>query len=574
MIRTYIMLVLMAMVCLSCMPVSTVKSVSDTRPNIIVIMGDDMGYSDIGCYGSEIKTPTLDSLAKNGLRYTSFYNTGRCCPTRASLMSGLYAHQAGVGRMMGDDGVDGYRGEFSHNAVSIAEFLKTAGYRTYMAGKWHITKETRSNGKKINWPRQRGFDRFYGTIHGAGSFFDPNTLTRDNTFISPENDHLYKPKEYYYTDAISDNSVMFINDHNKKHSQQPFLMYVSYTAAHWPMHALEKDIAKYKGHYDAGYESIRKARYEKMIKIGSIENWALSKAPRLWKDCPEKEKAWELRCMEVYAAMIDSMDQGIGRIVSTLKKNGQFDNTLILFFQDNGGCHESYGRGGQGNKETDIIPMAKDELQRRMVPRRSRDGRPVKMGKSFMPGPTNTFIAYGMYWANVSNTPFREYKTRNHEGGISTPLIAHWPKGIKGKNEWRHQTGHLIDIMATCVELSKTSYPKKHKGHTIKPLEGMSLVNSFNSKKTVSRQLIWEHYQNKAIRQGKWKLVSLSGRPWELYDMEKDRSELNNLVKSDPKRAKDMQLTWEKEAHRTMVYPLPLTRAQRRERAKKIKNSK
>ena len=289
---------------------------SGKRPNIIVIMSDDMGYSDIGCYGSEISTPNLDSLAANGLRYTHFYNTGRCCPTRASLLTGLYAHQAGIGQMTNDNNLPGYQGDLSRNAVTMAEALKPAGYSTYMSGKWHVTKHIvpKLESDKYNWPLQRGFDKFYGTIIGAGSFFDPWTLTRGNKPITPDNDPEYKPRQYYYTDAISDNAVKYIKEHKSEGKDNPFFMYVAYTAAHWPMHALEKDIAKYKGKYDAGYEPIRKARYERMKKLGVIKDWDLSDAPQRWEDFPEDQKAWEIRCMEVYAAMIDNMDQGIGRI--------------------------------------------------------------------------------------------------------------------------------------------------------------------------------------------------------------------------------------------------------------------
>lgn len=527
------------------------------KPNIIVIMSDDMGYSDIGCYGGEVSTPNLDGLAANGLRYTQFYNTGRCCPTRASLLTGLYAHQAGIGQMTNNLGQDGYRGDLSSKAVTLAEALKPAGYSTYMSGKWHVTTKLTADKGIENWPLQRGFDKFYGTIIGAGSFFDPWTLTRGNKAITPENDEKYQPEQYYYTDAISDNAVMYLDEHKKEGKKNPFFMYVSYTAAHWPMHALPEDIAKYKGKYDAGYEVIRKARYEKMKKLGVIKDWELSEAHELWKDFPEDQKAWELRCMEVYAAMIDNMDQGIGRIVQSLKDNGQFDNTLILFFQDNGGCHENRGRTPTKNPAKGIAPMGKDELQTRMVPERSRAGIPVLTGNKVMPGPSETYIAYGRNWANVSNTPFRLYKSYNHEGGIATPLIAHWPNGITAKNEIRGQVGHLIDIMATCIELSGATYPENFNGHQIIPMEGQSLTPSFKADVETDRLLIWEHYKNAAIRQGKWKLVKLNGKDWELYDMEKDRSELNNLAKSHPEKAKALAELWEKNAHRTIIYPRP-----------------
>lgn len=540
---------------------------SGKRPNIIVIMSDDMGYSDIGCYGGEISTPNLDGLAADGLRYTHFYNTGRCCPTRASLLTGLYAHQAGIGQMTNDSGQPGYRGDLSRNAVTIAEVLKTAGYSTYMSGKWHVTKHLtpKSESDKYNWPLQRGFDNFYGTIIGAGSLFDPWTLTRGNKAITPENDALYKPEQYYYTDAISDNAVKFVNDHKNSGKDNPFFMYVAYTAAHWPMHALEKDIAKYKGKYDVGYETIRKARYERMKESGVIEDWDLSEAPQLWRDFPEDQKAWEIRCMEVYAAMVDSMDQGIGRIVKALRENGQYENTLILFFQDNGGCAENRGRSPRKDAVTGVEPMAKDELQTNMVPFRTRDGHPVLTGPDIMPGPSATYIAYGRNWANVSNTPFRQYKAQNHEGGIATPLIAHWPNGIKAKNELRDQAGHLIDIMATCVDLSGASYPQKYKGNEIQAMEGQSLAGSFDNNVKKDRLLMWEHYRHCAIRQGKWKLVKLRFKgadrkepgQWELYDMDKDRSELNDLVDVYPEKAKELEALWEKHAHRTKIYPKP-----------------
>ncbi len=528
------------------------------RPNIIVIMSDDMGYSDLGCYGSEISTPNLDKLAAGGLRYTQFHNTGRCCPTRASLLTGLYAHQAGIGEMTNDGGQPGYQGDLSFNAVTLAEMMKSAGYRTYMAGKWRVTKQLKPDGNKDNWPMQRGFDRFYGTIIGAGSFYDPWTLTRDNIAITPTNDPLYHPDRYYYTHAISDNAVMFVNDHKKAHADDPFFMYVAYTAAHWPMHALPEDIAKYKGKYDAGYEAIRKARYQRMKEMGLIkEEWDLSEEPKPWSELPEERRAWELRCMEVYAAMVDSMDQGIGKLVEALKANGQLDNTLILFLQDNGGCSEDLGRTASKKPATGVIPMGRDELQTRMVPVRSREGLPVLTGPGVMPGPSETYIAYGQSWANVSNTPFRYYKSNNHEGGIATPLIAHWPDGIAARNQFRHQLGHLIDIMATCVDVSGATFPKQFHGHDIMPMEGISLLPTFAKDITKDRLLMWEHYGSRAIRQGKWKLVSLGGKPWELYDMEADRSEMHDLTKKHPDTAKELADLWEKEAHRTQIYPKP-----------------
>ncbi len=538
------------------------------KPNIIYIMSDDMGYSDIGCYGSEINTPNLNSLAEDGIRFTQFYNTGRCCPTRASLLTGLYPHQAGIGHMMNDRGHDGYRGELNRQCVTIPEVLGSAGYRSYLSGKWHVTKATnpKTDADKHNWPLQRGFDRFYGTIHGAGSFFDPNTLTRDNTFISPFADPEYQPEqmangEYYYTDAIADHAVRFIREHHFESDEQPFFMYVSFTAAHWPMHALPKDIKKYKGKYDAGYDAIREARYERMIELGLIqrgntENWPIDDG---WK---EKEFwEWDKRNMEVYAAMVDNMDQGIGRIVQSLKDTGQFENTLICFFQDNGGCAENYGRGGKGRERSgtaDRKPLAADYLQPDMTPKQTRDGYAMRTGKGSMAGPADTAIGYGRGWATVSNTPFREYKHYTHEGGIATPLIVHWPDKIKEGGKLDNTPGHLIDLMATAVDVAAAEYPKVfHDGQAIKPMEGASLAPRFQNQPIEREAIYWEHEGNRAIRVGKYKLVAKGARgAWELYDINQDRSEQNNLSVKQPFQTTKLTKMWQAYAERANVLPL------------------
>jgi arylsulfatase len=535
---------------------------SNNRPNIIVIMSDDMGYSDIGCYGGEIRTPTLDSLAEGGLRFTQFYNTARCCPTRAALLTGLYSHQAGVGHMTQDYGYDAYRGDLSHSAVTFAEALKPAGYGTYMCGKWHVTGHTRPDGPKDNWPRQRGFDRFYGTITGAGSYYDPTTLCRDNTFITPENDSEYRPEKFYYTDALSDHAVRFVREHRQATPERPFFLYVAFTAAHWPMHALPEDIAKYEGKYDGGYEPVRKARFERMKQLGLVgDSCQLCAQAGDWDSV--KNKDWEARCMEVYAAMIDRMDQGIGKIVAELKQQQVFDNTLILFLQDNGGCAEGVGRSGPNKPyPTDLKPLGKDGLQPKVTPpMQTRDGRPVRVGPRVMAGPEDSYIAYGQGWANVSNTPFREYKHWEHEGGISTPLIAHWPEGIdasrRGKLE--RQPGHLIDIMATCVELAAAKYPQQYQGHKIQPLEGVSLRPAFHGEALARTEpIFWEHEGNRAVRQGKWKIVSKHNQDWELYDIDADRSEMRDLASENPDRVRDMSQAWAAWAKRVGVQPWPV----------------
>jgi arylsulfatase A-like enzyme len=538
-------------------------------PNIVVILCDDVGYSDLGCFGSEIETPHLDRLAQGGIRFTQFYNTARCCPTRAALLTGLYAHQAGIGHMVDGvgpkSGAPAYSGELSKRSVTIAEVLKSAGYATYVTGKWHVTgvNKPKTDAEKHNWPLQRGFDRFYGTIHGAGSFFDPNTLTRNNTYVSPFADPEYQPERFYYTDAINDHAVRFVNEHAETQAEKPFFLYMAHTAAHWPMHAKDSDIDKYKGRYDGGYSPIRTARLEKMKRLGLIdERWNATPQVGDWSQV--EEKAWESRCMEVFAAMLDCMDQGIGRFVDTLKKNGQYENTLILFLQDNGGCAETMGRQGPfvERQESPTLPvLAKDYLQPDMVPKQTRDGYPVRRGKGVMPGGPDTYIGYGENWANVSNTPFREYKHWQHEGGISTPLIAHWPKGISADqhNKLNSTPAHLIDIMATCVELGQAQYPLEYRGNPIQKREGVSLVPAFEGKPIERTQpLFWEHEGNRAIRMGQWKLVSKHNQPWELYNMDTDRTETKNLAEEHPDRVKNMAIQWDAWAMRVGVRPWPL----------------
>ncbi|QEG43037.1 arylsulfatase [Roseimaritima ulvae] len=536
---------------------------ADDRPNIIYIMSDDMGYSDIGCYGSEIDTPNLNRLADNGLRFTQFYNTARCCPTRASLLTGLYPHQAGIGHMMQDRGHDGYRGDLNRQSVTIAEVLKAAGYRTYMSGKWHVTKTTapQNEADKHNWPRQRGFDRFYGTIHGAGSFFDPNTLTRDNQFISPITDPLYPTEQYYYTDAIADHASRYIQDHHQQTGDQPFFLYVSFTAAHWPMHAKPADIAKYRGKYDAGYDAIRDARYQRMLELGVIDaastvNWPI---PAAWKETKDWE--WDKRNMEVYAAMIDSMDQGIGRILETLQATGQYENTLICFLQDNGGCAETYGRGGQGPQRADkpSLPRLPDDyLQPDMQPKQTRDGYPVRTGKGVMAGPADTYIGYGRGWATVSNTPFREYKHWVHEGGISTPLIMHWPAKMSRGGELESTPGHLIDLMATAVDAAEAAYPQTfHDDQPIKPMEGKSLLPTLAGEPIERDAIYWEHEGNRAVRMGDFKLVAKGAKGrWELYNIATDRSEQQDLSEQYPQRVAQLAAMWDAYARRANVLPL------------------
>lgn len=500
------------------------------RPNILLIMVDDMGYSDLGCYGGEIETPNIDRLAAGGMRFTQFYNAARCCPTRASLLTGLYPHQAGVGGMV-HHGADirppgPYQGYLNNKCITIAEVLKTAGYQTFMSGKWHVGES------RPHWPTDRGFGKYFGLISGGANYFDitkgkskgiKRQMAIDDKPYTPPKDN------FYMTDAITENAVKHLDSHRQKN--RPFFLYVAYTAPHWPLHALPEDIAKYKGKYLAGWDKLRKKRYERLLKMGIInKQWILAlrdETATAWDKVENKEEM-DLK-MAVYAAQIDRMDQGVGKILDKLRALGEQKNTLVLFLSDNGGCHE----GG---------PWGFD-----------------RRGNGLPPGVVDSYMSYGLSWANLSNTPFRRYKHWVHEGGIATPLIAYWPAVIKSRNSITHQLGHIIDIMATCLDVAGIHYHKTYKGHKIIPLEGKSLLPIFQGKKRKGHDtLCWEHMGNKAIRHGKWKLVSVRKGEWELYDMETDRTELNNLAHKYPQKAEQLRAMYESWAKRCGVQPWPV----------------
>jgi len=489
------------------------------RPNIVIIMADDMGFSDIGCYGGEISTPNLGALAENGLRFTQFYNTARCCPTRASLLTGLYQHQAGVGQMVGDLGHPSYQGYLNDSCVTIAEALNVSGYTTVMLGKWHVGE------KPQHWPTRRGFDRYFGLISGGSNYFK-----LDGARQMALNDEPWTPPDdgsFYMTDAFTDHAVEFLDEAAQR--DDPFFLYLPFTAPHWPLHAWPEDIAKYKGKYSMGWDELRRQRYARMVELGIIDRkWELSERnPDVpaWDEVDNKP-LWERR-MEVYAAMVDRMDQGIGRVVDKVREMGEIDNTIILFLADNGGCHESADIEQGSPRNTWGDPNA-------------------------MPGPADSFDGYDRPWANASNTPFRMFKSWVHEGGISTPLVCHWPAGIRqSKGSLTHEPGHLIDLMATCLDVADADYPSTFKGHEITPLEGKSLRPIFGTGDREDHEaLFWDHQGNRAVRMGKWKLVCLYNRrisdytPWELYDIEVDRSELNDMAADMPEKVAEMEAAW------------------------------
>ncbi len=501
---------------------------SGRRPNIVLIMADDMGYSDIGCYGGEIHTPNVDRLAAGGLRFSQFYNTARCCPTRASLLTGLYPHQAGIGDMVGNRGYPAYQGYLNDRCLTIAEALKPAGYRTLMAGKWHVGE------KRPHWPTDRGFDRYFGLISGAANYFDP-TKTKAKGVVRQMalDDQPYQPPKegFYMTDAFSDHAVQFLDEHGR--DERPFFLYLAYTAPHWPLHALPEDIARYRGKYLQGWDRLRRERYQRQVGMGLIsDRWQMS--PRDDRNEPwaeeEDKELMDLK-MAVYAAQIERMDHGIGRVLDKIRALGKEENTLVMFLADNGGCHEGGPRGFDNR------------------------------GNGLPPGGVDSYMSYGQSWANASNTPFRRYKHWVHEGGISTPFIARWPAGIKSRGAITHEVGHIIDVMATCLDAAGARYPGTREGRELTPLEGKSLLPVFRG---ASRQghdaLFWEHEGNRAVRRGRWKLVAAHGQPWELYDLEADRTELNNLAGEHPEKLEELKALYEAWAKRCGVLPWPIRR--------------
>ena len=495
------------------------------RPNIIIVLADDMGYSDIGCYGGEIETPNLDQMAKDGIRFLRFYNAARSCPSRAALLTGLYPHQAGMGAMTGTRNINipAYQGVLSRESVTIAEVLGAAGYQTFIAGKWHLGDDAET----ATWPHSRGFKRAFSYLGGACNLFDATwpgnkkqpPLVLDDQFYSV-------PKDFFMTEAITDFSCRFIRE---TPADTPVFGYVAHLAPHWPLQERPENIAKYKGCYDAGWDAIREERYERMKKLGVIgekHQLALrgdggSLVPA-WDSLDAAQQADMAARMEVYAAQVSGLDQSVGKIIDVLKETGRYENTLILFLSDNGACAEP-------NEEA--------------------------FGKSWMNpdaplGTRESFVSYGRAWAEVSNVPFRLWKSKIQEGGIITPLITHWPAGISSPAKCdNRQVGHIIDIMATCLDVAGVEYPKEFAGSQIIPYEGISFAPVFQNQARKEHEfLAWEHFANAGVLKGDWKVVaetknSPGGRrpgSWRLYNLSEDPTEMKDLSPAFPEKVQEL----------------------------------
>lgn len=510
------------------------------RPNIVLIMADDMGYSDVGCYGGEINTPNIDKLAEGGLRFTQFYNTGRCCPTRASLMTGLYPHEAGLGHMVYGDKGPGYHPFLNKQCVTVAEVLRDSGYRTMMTGKWHVGH------KQGQWPTDRGFEHFYGIHIHVDSYFKvlPGcpVYHNDKLVLSPTDDPentLHPDEEWYTTDVFADWSLKFLDD--AAEDERPFFLYTAFNSPHWPLEAPDENIANYKGKYDEGWDVLREqklARMKSMGLVGTETELSPSGCPA-WSTLSETDQKEAAFRREIYAAQIERMDQNIGRIVAKLRGLGKLDNTLLLFLSDNGCCAEGgmFGYQWKKNTKADFATW------------RTQSGRSSSTGEA---------------WSNASNAPFRLHKRWVHEGGIATPLIAHWPKVITEGGHLSHQTGHVVDVMSTCMDVASAAYPKMRDGQSIKPPAGASLLPSLLDRETnTQRTLFWEHETHSAIRVGDWKLVTVNAgddQAWELYDIGSVRTETENVAEDEPQRVSRMKEQWSTWAKQANVLPWPKDR--------------
>ncbi|WP_269522578.1 arylsulfatase [Coraliomargarita parva] len=487
------------------------------RPNIIIIMVDDMGYSDLGCYGSEIDTPNLDRLATEGIRYSQMYNTSKCTTSRSALLTGRYVSR------------NSWEGNYNVGPT-FGEIAQAAGYRTLWSGKNH------SNIR----PPERGFDRFFGFQGGATNYWGPGPETVDGLPVPNikllewmVDDQWIKPyipedPNFYLTDAITDHAIDWLEEYQGE--DKPFLLYMAYTAPHWPLHAPEQDIDKYRGRYDAGYQVIRQERYDRMVQKGLIDPETAPLNPQEikdWNSLSKKARKLEAERLEIHAAMVDHLDQNIGRLIAELKDASELDNTLILFFSDNGASAERYAKKNLQNSE-------------------SSNG---KLGS------VSSYECIGQEWARVVNTPLALFKKTSHEGGVCSPMIAHWPQGIAEGNTWFNEPAHLVDVMSTVLELTGQTYPESFNGQVVKPTEGVSLVPSFSLEPLAARKYLigYDFSKGQGIRDGIWKLVRLGNKPWELYDMSKDRTETNDHAAEMPEKVDAMVREfslWEKQCEK------------------------
>ena len=506
------------------------------RPNVVLILADDLGFSDLGCYGGEIRTPNLDRLGREGVRLSSFYNTARCSPSRASLLTGRHPHETGIGILTDDQRPWGYPGTLSPDVPTVAEHLRSAGYATCLSGKWHLAADTAvPNG---SWPTRKGFDEFYGILGGADDYFHPRGLFHNEERLAPPSE------EFYLTTAIGAHASEFVS--KTADDGKPFFLYLAFNAPHWPLHAPEQAVAPYEERYAAGWDALRRERYARLREEGILgEESALSErdpSQPAWDNVAEK--AWEARRMAVYAAQVELMDAAIGRVLDAIEAAGAAEDTLVVFLSDNGACAED-------------MPPADAPKFRERQPQTTLGGAPMRLGNepTIWPGAEDTFSSYGRAWANLSNTPFRLYKRWIHEGGISTPFIVSWPAGRLAESSIRHTPQQLTDVLPTILEAAGVAVPGNLPGRSMLPsLAGGQAADG-------DHPLFWEHIGNAGARQGRWKLVREAEQDWELYDVRTDRSELHDVAGDHSDVVASLAQRWEAWAESVGVIPWPLIKS-------------
>ncbi len=486
-----------------------------TRTNVIVFLADDLGYSDLGCYGSEIRTPNLDALAESGLRFTDFYNTGRCSPSRAALLTGFYPHQVGLNGVINDENLDGGTRALSPDVPTLAEVLREAGYRTAMVGKWHLGHE------RPFWPRDRGFERFYGSPRAGGFYFRPP----GDSLIVLDDDEVTLAEDWYATEAFTEHAVSFLQEADDL--RRPFFLYFAFMAPHTPLQAPPELVEPYRGRYLPGFEPVRRERFGRMVRMSlASPRWRLLPAREIhefWSGLDESGRAEVDERMAIYAAQVEAMDIAVGRVLEAVRDLGREEDTLVLFLSDNGAS----SRGGLAGFTRGV------------------GGAEI--------GSPESFASYGLGWARVSNTPLHGFKKWMAEGGIATPCIVRWPAGLDRPGDLERQPAHIIDVLPTCLAATGVGYPAEFRGRPTSPLEGRNLLPAFRGEDVPRDGIFWEHVGNRAVRRGPWKLVAHRGEDWRLYDLRVDRTETFDMSGVHRERVEELSLAYEEWARRVGV---------------------
>ncbi len=531
-------------------------------PNVIVMLADDLGFADLGCYGSEIDTPELDALAAGGVRYTNFHVNPMCSPTRASMLTGLNHHMAGMGHVAhSDPGFPGYAHEIRDDAVTMAELYRDQGWASLMVGKWHLCKDSNLSeaGPRHSWPLQKGFDRYYGILDGFTNFHQPHRLYEDNHHVHVDQ----YPDDYYFTDDLTDHAITMIDEVRSSHPTKPFFLYYAHGAVHAPLQAKAVDMEKYRGMYDAGWDRIRDERFARQLELGVVpadtvlppRNHEENHAVMAWDDLSDMQRETFARYMEIFAGMVDSVDQSVGRLRTHLQEMGEWENTIIVFTSDNGGSREGQADGTSQYFRT-LLMQTRDSGMDDVATDHAR--------LDLMGGP-QTLPHYPLGWAMVSNTPLRMYKINTHQGGHQVPFIVHWPDGLAGAGEIRTQYQHITDLLPTLADMTGVVIPGEKNGQPVPPPAGASFVESLSEGEAESthREQYYEMIGNRGFYRDGWSAVTLrqprtpfAEEEWELHHLAEDPSESQNLAAEHPDKLAELIDAFDEAAWTNQVYPL------------------